>query len=164
MTNCPLPPGPAEFAIYQLLTPIDFWPGWSRPILRADHEPERPDDVFVILRPAYATAWELAQEGARHLGWPGDVREGEGVFVSGAFLPEPLSWGSTGFMLGWKEDNNGTTYIASPITISGLHFAAQRMAMLVAGSWWIVDMDAPNKGFAEAGRSAVNLTLDAGHA
>ena len=57
--------------------------------------------------------WELAQEMARQAGWEGDFREPPRVF----WVPC-----ETAFVYGFafKQDNNGTTYVMSPVEMPHL--------------------------------------------
>lgn len=59
--------------------------------------------------------FERAKEAARKIGWEGDFREKPRVF----FVPTETEM-SYGFV--WKQDNNGTTFIASPIPMPHLDF------------------------------------------
>ena len=94
--------------------PIDHWNGW--------HE---PSDLFRALSgfgdcewldPAdWERSWNKAQKLALQLGWDGDIRTGPFVTV----LPDQD--GSTPpFLIGWKQDNNGTVFVASPLHLPWL--------------------------------------------
>lgn len=54
--------------------------------------------------------WEEAKSAAYEHGWEGDFRQGPSVF----WLPD-----ETGFIYGFvfKQDNNGTTYVISPMVL-----------------------------------------------
>lgn len=61
----------------------------------------------------FMSAWEQAQGSARDKGWEGDFRNPPVVFwlpVGDSFQP--------GFVL--KQDNNGTTFVASPVPLPHL--------------------------------------------
>lgn len=62
------------------------------------------------------SAWKLAQAAAEGI-WEGDFRDGDGPRVM--LLP---SDGGTYMHIGfvWKQDNNGTTFAASPIKLPWL--------------------------------------------
>lgn len=100
--------------------PIDDWGGWRL-----------ADDVFRVCAAtdgfppsiAYRDAsewypfWERAQASAGRppLHWEGDIREGPYV----SMLPDPDN-GGTCFLVAWKQNNNGTCYIASPFALPWL--------------------------------------------
>lgn len=90
--------------------PIDFWSGWMPEAeylaaLAANEEDQA----------TYYMRLGAAQVLAKRLGWEGDMRQGP--FVSG--LPAPDSPYSE-FLIGWKQSNNGTTFIASPYELPWL--------------------------------------------
>ena len=92
-----------------VVEPIDQWSGWHK-----------PDDLF---RPNTGTPlddvhsaedwpplWERAQRLGTAAGWEGDIRTGPLVTV----LPNrPGNYYPGSVVIGWKQDNNGTTFIAS---------------------------------------------------
>jgi hypothetical protein len=53
---------------------------------------------------------------ALEAGWEGDIRHGSGPFVC------PLPDGDCGseYLIAWKQDNNGSTFIASPFCLPWL--------------------------------------------
>lgn len=55
-----------------------------------------------------------AMDGFKAAGWEGDVREGPFVFSVPA--ESDMQWG-----LALKQDNNGTTFVASPVAMPHLH-------------------------------------------
>lgn len=61
----------------------------------------------------FSAAWESAQEAAGDKGWAGDFRSAPRVF----WVP-----GDTEFDFGFvfKQDNNGTTYVVSPVELPHL--------------------------------------------
>lgn len=96
--------------VYELDDYIDFWTGWLK-----------PDDIFRVRALSCAdgtffdaeewyTAWQQAQAGAKQLGWEGDCSQGPYV----APLPAPDKEGRGRFVIGFKQSNNGTTFLASP--------------------------------------------------
>ena len=102
--------------IVYCLIPIDFWQGWHRPsalfrvaddiINDGIHD---PDD--------WKRQWELAQAIATDMGWEGDIREGPYVTV----IPDqPGNYSDPPILIAWKQDNNGTTFIASPFRLPWL--------------------------------------------
>ena len=87
--------------------PIDFWNGWQKPsdLFRVSVS----DNTFEWHDPAeWASMWAKAQKLAKKAGWDGDIRDGPYVTV----LPMPP--GPPPVVIGWKEDNNGNTFIATP--------------------------------------------------
>jgi hypothetical protein len=101
--------------IIYCLPPIDQWSGW-----------QKPDQVFTgtdkddgDTHPAdeWPELWKEVQRLAKGLGWEGDVREGPFVTV----LPrEPGDYWPGYVLVAWKQDNNGTTFLASPIHLPWL--------------------------------------------
>lgn len=100
------------------LPPIDWWPGW---ITQSEYKAEiikwHGHDLHVA-----ADEWDKFLEFrtqayalAKKLGWEGDIRGGDEPDVA----PLPAESNCT-FMLGWKQDNNGTTFIASPYELPWL--------------------------------------------
>jgi hypothetical protein len=61
----------------------------------------------------FASAWESAQEAASAAGWEGDFRQDPVVF----WVPDDTEF-SFGFVI--KQDNNGTTYVVSPVELPHL--------------------------------------------
>ena len=101
--------------IIYCLPPIDQWSGW-----------QKPDKVFTGIEdddgdthPAFEwePLWKEAQLMAVEMGWEGDVREGPYVTV----LPrKPGDYWPGYVVVAWKQDNNGTTFLASPIRLEWL--------------------------------------------
>lgn len=102
--------------IVYAVMPIDFWNGWQKPsdLFRASgngfgtewHDPAE-----------WLSMWAKAQELAEKAGWEGDIRDGPYVTV----LPEPP--GTSGLppvVIGWKQGNNGGTFVASPYELPWL--------------------------------------------
>lgn len=97
------------------VTPIDHWAGWSEPTQALSDffdELNRPDPIE---RERYEDMLLAAQRLAHSLGWDGTFRDGP--FVAGLPMPEADEFG---FMIAWKQDNNGTTFVASPIPLPHL--------------------------------------------
>jgi hypothetical protein len=98
------------------LGPIDNWTGWlpEEEFLQLE-EPEygRPnaDDYHAFKKKAELRAAEA--------GWEGDIRNWRnGPFV--APLPVNYGDGTIRYMIAWKQDNNGTTFVASPFPLPWL--------------------------------------------
>ena len=95
--------------VYQVC-PIYDWSGWHDPreLFRVR---VRIFEDFGLFSNQWDRAWEQALELGKEAGWEGDIREGPFVSV----LPEPPgSYSAVPFLIAWKQDNNGTTFIASP--------------------------------------------------
>lgn len=88
--------------------PIDFWTAWVKPdSLFGPHDGAPDREEF--------EDWLVRAEGlARDLGWEGDRTVGPLV----AGLPGETPGGD--FMVGWKQSNNGATFIASPYQLPWL--------------------------------------------
>lgn len=99
--------------VYQI-EPIDHWNGWHK-----------PSDLFRALIDGWDTewldpldwekSWTKAQMLALRIGWEGDFRTGPLVTV----LPDQ-GQGPPPFIIAWKQDNNGTTFVASPFHLTWL--------------------------------------------
>lgn len=95
------------------VNPIDDWKGWQEPYpLFAEDE----DDYNTTLTPTkWKPLWDKAQRLALRVGWEGDIRDGPFVtIIPGSMFMhsgEPLA------IIGWKQDNNGTTFLASPFRL-----------------------------------------------
>ena len=104
------------------LSPIDFWQGWHRAqdLLRIDPRPgaEGWEQDCPVDPSSWFQKWQNAQAFARELGWPGDIRPGCGPFVS--MIPMGNDASECDYLIAWKEDNNGTTYVASPVPLPHL--------------------------------------------
>ena len=108
---------------------IDFWDGWRRPsdVFKV---PDRYHGKHPTLYPTYEgyltpdlweTTWERAKTAAKSIGWEGDIREGP--YVSMCPVPdyEEDVYDNDGyFFIAWKQDNNGITFIASPVPLAYL--------------------------------------------
>jgi len=95
------------------INPIDFWEGWQKPSAVFS-----TDTFFPFRNPSYEVErwvkmWAKAQELAKKVGWEGDVSAGP--FVSG--IPDDSE---TAIIIGWKQDNNGSTFIATPFEMPWL--------------------------------------------
>jgi hypothetical protein len=102
--------------LYQV-APIDFWFGWIplRDVLiealeQDEGEYDGPPD-FGVLYDRLRRAKTLARQ---YLGWEGDMRSGP------YFAPIPFETGFYEYLIAWKQDNNGTTYVASPVQLPWL--------------------------------------------
>lgn len=76
-----------------------------------------PDDYDSHPASEWPELWESVQAAARQMGWEGDIREGPSVTV----LPrEPGEYEPGHVIVAWKQHNNGTTFLASPIRLPWL--------------------------------------------
>src|SRR5262249_1721376 len=105
------------------IAPIDNWYGW-KPLTEVlnDALVHSDDRSFWLDHKKLLDFWNAAQKLARTQGWEGDIRGSFGDSDGGPwFAPLPIDDpGSTAFMLCWKQDNNGTTFVASPIPLPWL--------------------------------------------
>ena len=96
------------------LPPIDQWSGWQCPdkVFIGTEE-----DVDAHQSADWGELWTSVQKLALQMGWEGDVRDGPYVTV----LPrEPLDYWPGHVIIAWKQDNNGDTFLASPIHLPWL--------------------------------------------
>ena len=96
------------------VTYIDFWYGWHDPWApqTPNHEPVDPDQVRWIA----ASVIRAIRDIARVTGWEGDIRGGPYV----APVPGPDYEPERGWFVALKQDNNGTTYLWSPVALPWL--------------------------------------------
>jgi hypothetical protein len=99
------------FCVYQI-PPIDFWEYWlTEKQFKANITKSiAPVNSLFSYRRFLNRAKQIAQE---KLGWPGDIAAGPFI----AALAPTCSGDDGRYMIAWKESNNGTTYIASPIEL-----------------------------------------------
>jgi hypothetical protein len=104
--------------------PIDLWLGWmTEAEFRAAVERRFPTKKqFDVMWAGYTRMWHGAQAMAKRFGWPGDIREGP--YVSG--IPGPEIEDDGLILIGWKENQSGFTYIASPFPLPWLDAMAIR--------------------------------------
>lgn len=109
--------------VYQV-GPIDFWAGWHRPsdIFRVSDG--RDDDGQYHSPTDWGPMWEKAQSLGTEAGWEGDIREGPYVTV----IPDGDGGGTCPVIIAWKQDNNGTTFIASPYPLTWIEREAHATA------------------------------------
>ena len=102
------------------LPPIDF--GWENlksvretaaAILASSTSGARPNDVDAADLNHFLTSWQSAKAAASAAGWEGDFRE-EPVVM---WLPNESEF-KHGFVL--KQDNNGETFVVSPVELPWL--------------------------------------------
>jgi len=96
--------------------PIDFWPGW---LTEAQFKAQltkiyiTEDAARILLE--YKANLKLARRLAEKLGWEGDERDGP--YIAG--LPA-LDSGGHAYLIAWKQDNDGTSFVASPFHLAWL--------------------------------------------
>lgn len=102
------------------LSPLDY--GWEHlktvsetvcDLAKIDDSSWPPPDINSDDIKQFLSDWELAKAEATRIGWEGDFRH-EPVVI---WLPD-----ETGFDYGFvfKQDNNGTTYVVSPVAMPWL--------------------------------------------
>jgi hypothetical protein len=115
--------------------PIDCWAGWRplRELLIQDADGvELPGPQHVQQR------WELAQDLAKRIYWEGDVRSSEG---GPWWTPIPWETGDWEYVIAWKQDNNGSTFVASPVQLPWLVGTTAWM-MIDSKQWRITELGA----------------------
>jgi len=91
--------------------PIDFWAGWvTEDDFKQQLRKEGTDENFKADWNKYLAFRNTAQSLASDIGWEGDVTSGP--YVSAIPMEDPADSGHV--IVAWKQENNGTTYIASP--------------------------------------------------
>jgi hypothetical protein len=86
---------------------IDFWPGWLT---------EEQFKAAIQSVAEYEDFRDKAFALAKEVGWEGDIREGP--FIAGIPTHETADDGH--FIIAWKQDNNGDTFVASPYRLPWL--------------------------------------------
>ncbi|MGD9738371.1 MAG: hypothetical protein AB7O56_06885 [Bauldia sp.] len=117
-------PAPARAAvrpsvIIYTVAPVDLWHGWLTEEQYLESLGRELGDLHAKRAWAlnYLPFRERAFAAGRRAGWDGDIRRGEGgPFVSAL----PMLDGESKVMLAWKQDRNGTTFVASPIALPWL--------------------------------------------
>lgn len=95
------------------LSPIDFWHPWKTE--SAYLEDIKQDGYNAShWEKAYTAFKAKAMELGKAAGWEGDIRQGP--FIGGL----PMDVDDSRYCLAWKQDNNGTTFIASPVKLPWL--------------------------------------------
>lgn len=98
-------------------TAIDYWSGWmtEEQYLKQlgtsgvpGEAPRQAAQYEQFKRKAFALA--------KKVGWEGDIREGP--FIAG--LPTDETGDDGKIMIAWKQDNNGDTFVASPLKLEWL--------------------------------------------
>ena len=96
------------------IAPIDFWNHWTSMLvfLASPYRDNGPcsDPCEVLNR------FQRATQLALRLGWEGDFSNGP--FISA--IPAVHGEGYSEFLIAWKQNNNGTTFIASPFPLPWL--------------------------------------------
>lgn len=100
--------------------PLDFWGGWQNTtdVLTYERTDLRLPPGLKIDRDDFTPFIYSAKEIAHEMGWEGDMREGPYVSV----LPDGEG-GRSLFLVGFKQDNNGTTFIGSEVELPHLKAA-----------------------------------------
>ena len=102
------------------ISPIDF--GWENlktvretaaALIQKGNPSTRMNDLDTTDLQVLISSWESAKEAAAQKGWEGDLRNEPAVI----WLPDESEF-RHGFVL--KQDNNGTTYVVSPVKLAWL--------------------------------------------
>ena len=114
-----------------MISPIDF--GWDAlPTLKSFLNDQFDEDLsgerkcgkrFIDYPPhKLLSSFEAAKEGALKIGWEGDFRKTEGephvFFIPIGYGTGQSGWFDVGFV--WKQEHNGTTFVASPVELPHL--------------------------------------------
>jgi len=135
----------ATLFVYRL-GPIDHWDGWDN----VRYHLLRDANDFDCIGPSVVQSrLEIAQLLARFIGWEGDIREGP--FLSGI----PWETGIPQFILAWKQNNNGETFVASPVQLTWLHKVASEM---ITDDGAVVDFSDLHRGGFRTRHLAANST------
>lgn len=99
-----------------IINPIDFFEGWQKP-----HDAFAVRDCWEVGvkfdADDWALAWSEARSAARDLGWEGDISDGPYVTA----VPQSSDrLGRFCFIIGWKQKNARTTFVASPYPLPWL--------------------------------------------
>jgi hypothetical protein len=99
--------------------PIDVWLGWSDEAqFRASVERWCPPQGRSAMWAFYEAFRDKAMELARGLGWQGDIRDGP--FIAG--MPTFEIRHTSLFLVAWKQDDDGLTFVASPVELPWLAY------------------------------------------
>lgn len=96
------------------IDPIDYWPGWYQEADYLKSVQEYDEIPGASFADEYHALKKRALAAADSAGWEGDIREGP--FVAGL----PSTGGEVQVLIAWKQDNNGTTFIVSPVPLEHL--------------------------------------------
>jgi hypothetical protein len=104
------------------LNPIDAWAGWTplREVLRSAQKNENGDgmllDCWGCTSRGVMCRYIAARSIARRVHCEGDIRHGCGPFM----CPIPDGEYTGEYLIAWKQNNNGTTFVASPFRLTWL--------------------------------------------
>lgn len=98
------------------LSPIDTWSGWSTEDEYKASEATQNDYDRPYALEQFEKAKAQALELGKRAGWEGDFSVGPMV----AGLPNRGGDTMSGILIGWKQQNDGTTFVASPYRLPWL--------------------------------------------
>lgn len=96
------------------IAPIDHWDGWTHVDDFKFKNDENECDGYTFKQ--FNRDLSLGKDAARSIGWEGDMIVGP--MLSGIPQMDGNHWPH--IMIGWKQKNNGTTFILSPIHLPWL--------------------------------------------
>jgi hypothetical protein len=114
---------------------IDDWTGWHKVVdARGDFGDESISEEHMLAGgehrwgPRFGELMTRFREGAQiartRVGWEGDVRGGMHSASGPFWVPIPTGDScKTEFLIAWKQDNNGTTFVISPFALPWLEEA-----------------------------------------
>ncbi len=91
---------------YHMIYPIDWWEGWRHWDTLSFDIHHDGEEALKDIKAAFID-----------LGWEGDVRDGPYVTV----IPTDDSYDPQ-YIVAFKQDNNGETFVASPIPLEHLSY------------------------------------------
>ena len=104
------------------IDPIDHWVGWFTESDFIKSLDNSEFNWFKSVLEDYQAFKQQALDQEHDVGWEGDM--GEGPYVAGI----PSSGGELRVMMAWKQESNGTTFIASPVKLEYLEADAFAVA------------------------------------
>jgi len=101
------------------IPPIDYFGeryGWTdmKKLLDEAVADEYESICLGLSKEELTLRWWKAQRLARKIGWEGDIRDGPWLAAI------PVECGDWDFIIAWKQDNNGTTFVATPYILPWL--------------------------------------------
>lgn len=112
--------------VYEI-NPIDDWTGWMSEeeyfsSAKSQCDPHYFDEISTMAKIKATTG--KAEYLAKKLGWEGDFTVGP-LYSA---IPSLSGNSQSEMLIGWKQSNDGTTYIASPYSLSWLERDARMIA------------------------------------
>jgi hypothetical protein len=124
--------------------PVDWWDGWVKAATVLKAHGTADFNVPWINPQEFSIRWLAAQRAAGQLLWEGDIRQGPFVCP----LPASGDGGPDDYIISWKQDNNGTTFVASPEDLPWVHERCERHTSIIywEGGISIDELISPTEG------------------